>query len=118
MRIHLLTVEATEQSGEIWKIAPLVPMRSLRKHGPGLMMPMRGEEVELRLPDGHIMTAHIAMFGIDAWKDSEGNLFINTDPSDPSLTLTITCPPTVTDVPPGTEIWLSNARFSSPPEVS
>jgi hypothetical protein len=118
MRFHLLTVEGAQQFGETWRIAPAVPLRILMERGPTLMMPMAGEEIELRLPDGQLLTALIASFGVDAWKDSEGNLFINTDPSDPSLTLTITCNSDVGEVPPGTEVWLSNARSSSASEAS
>jgi hypothetical protein len=54
------------------------------------------------------MTAHIASFGVDVWQDSEGNFYMNTDPSDPVLTLTITCTSDVGEVAPGTEIWLSD----------
>ena len=118
MRFHLLTVEGAQQFGQTWRIAPTVPLRSLSERGPKLMMPMSGEEVELQLPDGHVITAHIASFGIDAWKDSEGNLCIATDPANPSLTLTIRCDSDIEEVPPGTEIWQVNARFSSAADAS
>jgi hypothetical protein len=108
-----MTAEGAQQFGQAWRITPTVPLRDLIERGPTLMMPMAGEEVELRLPDGHVMMAHIASFGIDAWKDSEGNLYTNSDPSDPSLTLTITCDADVTDIPSGTEIWLPNAKSQS-----
>src|SRR5689334_11175832 len=114
MRYHLLTVEGTQQFDEMWRIVPSVPLRSLP---PKLMMPMAGEEIELRLPDGRVATAVIARFGVDAWKDNEGNLFISTDPSDPSLTLTITCGSDVGEVPSGTEIWLPNVRSDSTSEA-
>lgn len=118
MRFHLVTVEGAQQSGESWRIAPSVPLRSLLERGPTLMMPMAGEEVELRLPDGRVIAAHIASFGIDAWKDSEGHLYTNTDPTDPALTLTITRTSDPTEVSPGTEIWLPNARSKSASEPS
>ena len=110
MRFYLVTVEGTQHVGDSWIVAPLVPLRSLNERGPSLIMPRAGEELELRLPDELVMIAHIASFGIDAWRDSEGNLYTNTDPADPSLTLTITCDSEVSEVPPGTEIWLKNAR--------
>ncbi len=118
MRFHLLTVEGSQQFGETWRITPSVPLRSLLERGPTLMMPMAGEEIELRLPDGHVMPALIASFGVNAWEDSDGNLYSSSDPSDPSLTLTITCSSEVREVPPGTEIWLTNARSGSASEVS
>jgi hypothetical protein len=113
MRFHLVTVDGAQQFGETWVIAPLVTLRSLMERGPTLMMPMAGEEIEFRLPDGQVMKGHIGSFGIDVWKDSDGNLDTDTDPSNPSLTLTITCASDVEDVPVGTEIWLSNARSKS-----
>lgn len=113
MQIHLVTVEGAEQSGDEWEITPLVPLRSLGQHGPGFMMPMAGDDLELRLPDGNVRTARIASFGVSVWKDSEGNFFMNTDPADPFLSLYITCDSDVGEVPPGTEIWLSDAKFSA-----
>lgn len=115
MRFHLLTVEGTQQSGEEWRIAPLVPLRNLAPH---MMMPMAGDEVELRLPGGDVLAARIAGFGIDVWKDDEGNFWATSDLSDPSLTLTIICSPDVAEVPAGTEIWLPNAKLDSAAEGS
>lgn len=110
MRFYLVTVESTQYVGDRWIVAPLAPIRSLKERGPSLLMPMSGEELELHLPDGPVISARIASFGIDMWRDSEGNLYTNTDPTDPSLTLTISCNSEVSEVPPGTEIWLKNAR--------
>ena len=116
MRLYLLTVEETERSGDSLTIAPKVRLRGFGEDVPNLMMPMTGDEVELRLPDGRVTTARIASFGMDVWKDSEGNLYTNMDPSDPYLTLTITCDADSGEVPPGTEIWLPDARTASAPE--
>ena len=107
MRLHLVTVEGAEQSGEVWAITPAVPLNSLAAN---LMMPMSGDEIELILPDGQHLTAHVASFGVSVWQDSKGNFYVLSDPADPALTLTITCSPDVEAIPAGTEIWLSNAR--------
>ena len=82
------------------------------------MMPMAGDELELRLPDGHVLTGFVESFGVDAWSDSEGNFYTNMDPSDPMLTLTIRCDADVTEVPLGTEIWLSDASSGSASDAS
>jgi hypothetical protein len=116
MRFHLVTVEGTQQQGQTWTVAPTIPLRGLIERGPNLMMPMAGEELELRLPDGHVVTGIIAGFGVDVWKDSEGKLWTNMDPSDPALTLTISCDTDVSAVPPGTEVWLKDAKPSSTSE--
>jgi hypothetical protein len=118
MRFYLLTVEEARNSGEVWRIMPDVSLRTLIERGPAVMMPMAGEEVELRLPDGHILAARIATFGLGVWQDSEGNLHTDSDPSDPALTLTITCDSSVSAIPVGTEIWLPNAKTVSAAESS
>jgi hypothetical protein len=118
MRFYLLTVEEARKSGETWRIMPDAPLRTLVERGPKLIMPMTGEELELRLPYGQILAAHIANFGLGVWQDSEGNLHTDSDPSDPALTLTITCDSNVAEIPAGTEIWLPNAKTESDAEFS
>ena len=116
MRFYLLTVEEARKSGEVWRIMPDVSLRALIERGPAVIMPMAGEELELRLPDGQILVAHIATFGLGIWQDSEGNLHTDSDPSDPALTLTITCDSSVSAIPTGTEIWLPGAKMVSAAE--
>jgi hypothetical protein len=116
MRFHLLTVAGAERDGATWRIAPPVALRSLMERGPALMVPLPGAEVELRTPEGRVITAHVASFGIDAWQDSAGNLYISSSPADPLLTLTLTCGAEVAALPPGTEVWLPSARPTAAPE--
>jgi hypothetical protein len=118
VQFYLLTVGEAQQYGGTWKIAPLVSVKSLMERGPKLMVPIAGEELELHVPDVQTMSARIATFGIDAWRDSEGNVYTNSDPSDPSMTLTIICDAAVREIPPRTKIWLSNARFAGAPAAS
>jgi hypothetical protein len=87
MRFYLLTIEEARKSGETWRIMPDVSLRTLIERESAVMIPMAGEELELRLPDGQILAAHIATFGLGVWQDSEGNFHTNSDPSDPALTL-------------------------------
>jgi hypothetical protein len=115
MRFHLVNVEDAQQHGEMWTIAPPVPLQSLPS---SMMMPMAGEEVELHFPDGSVVPALIASFGVDVWRDGEGNFYTNSDLSDPSLTLSVTCPSDIGEIPPGTEEWLTNATYASAPESS
>jgi hypothetical protein len=113
MRFYVLTIEEARKSGETWRITPDVPLRTLIERGPKLMMPMMGEELELLLPDGQVTKAHIASFGVGVWADGEGNFYTDRDPSDPALTLTLTCDSDVTGIPSGTEVWLPNAKKTS-----
>jgi hypothetical protein len=119
MRLHLLTVESTERFGDhTCTIAPKVRLRDFGQDVPNLMMPNPGDEVELRLPDGSVKKARISSFGLEVWKDSEGNFYTDMDPSDPYLTLTSTSDSDIGEVPPGTEIWLPDARTASAAEDS
>jgi hypothetical protein len=118
MRFYLLTVEEARKSIEIWRIAPDVPLRTLIERGPRLMMSMMGEELELLLPNGQVIEARIASFGVGVWADGEGNFYTDRDPSDTALTLTITCDSSVSAIPAGTEVWLPNAKTVSETESS
>jgi hypothetical protein len=118
MRFYLLTVEEAQKSGETWRIMPGVSLRTLIERGKKLMMPIMGEELELLLSDGQVMTARIASFGVGVWADGEGNFYTDRDPSDPALTLTITCDSAVVEIPAGTEVWLPNAKTVSEAESS
>jgi hypothetical protein len=116
MRFHLVTATRAQQLGAAWKIAPSVALQSLVERGRGMigmMMPMPGERLDLHLPDGREITASIVSFGLEVWKDAEGDLYTAADPSSPSLTLVITGDPRLEDVPAGTEVWLRDAISST-----
>ncbi|GHP00374.1 hypothetical protein KSF_104210 [Reticulibacter mediterranei] len=131
MRFHLLTVESSQHFGDQLHVLPRVPISGLIERKPNMLMPMPGEGLELSLPDGRILHATIASFGVEGWASLdqlyaaeggsgkevwkvEGNDFYTTsDPSNPVLTLTIAGDLRPEDVPPGTEIWLSEARYQT-----
>lgn len=117
MYCYLLTVESSSQSGTDLQVLPRVPALGLGKRAPGLMMPMSGDGLELRLPDGRVQHARVGSFGLELWRNEDGNLYTTSDPSNPLLTLTITGAH-VEDVPPGTEVWLSEAKYQTPTETS
>jgi hypothetical protein len=79
---------------------------------------MAGNELELCLPDGRVRHAIVGGFGIEGWVSNEGNFHTNSDPSDPVLTLFIAGDLRIKDVPPGTEIWLSEAKYKTPTQTS
>jgi len=79
-----------------------------------MLMPMAGDRLELHLPDRHIRHASIGGFGVELWRDKESNFYTTSDPVHAVLTLTIAGDLHVEDVPPGTEIWLSEARYEIP----
>ena len=110
MQVYLLTVEGIAESYEgKFRLTPRVLLQSLARN---IIMPMPGDPLELRLPHGRLLQASVAGFGIDAWRDAEGNLLIDTDPANPELSLTITGVE-LADILPGTEIWLSQPKFQA-----
>jgi hypothetical protein len=118
MRCYLLTVENSSQLGNRLRVLPPVPAHSLIERAPGLLMPMAGDELELRLPDGRVGHAIVGSFGVELWRSEEGDFYTTSDPSDPVLTLTIAGDLRPKDVPAGTEIWLSEAKYNSPTQAS
>lgn len=112
MKIHLLTIEGIEQYGDEWTCAPTVPMDSLSEYGPTFMMPMAGDELELRYPDGRVVAARIVSFGVSVWRDSDDAFYMPTDPAEPALTLTVSNDSSLADLIPGAEVWLSEAKFA------
>lgn len=115
MQVYLLTVEGIADSYKgTFRLTPRVLLHRLDRN---IIMPLPGDPLELRLPNGRILQACVAIFGIDAWRDAEGNLLIDTDPANPELSLTITGVE-LSDIPPGTEIWLSEPKFQVRDEPS
>ncbi|GCE09152.1 hypothetical protein [Dictyobacter aurantiacus] len=108
MQVYLLTVEGIADANEgRFRLTPRVLLRNLPNT---IIIPMPEDPLELRLPDERLLQARVASFGIDAWRDAEGNLLIDTDPANPELSLTITGIEW-SDILPGTEIWLLEPKF-------
>ena len=108
MQVYLLTFEGIADSYEgKFRLTPRVLLRSLASN---IIMPMPDDPLELRLPNGRTLQARVAGFGIDAWRDAEGNFLIDTNPANPELSLTVTGVE-LPDILPGTEIWLSEPKF-------
>lgn len=118
MRFYLLTVESSSQSGTQLQVLPRVPLFNLIEQAPGLLMPMAGDGLELRLPDGRVQYALVGGFGIEVRHHEDGHFSTFSDPSFPVLTLTIAGDLHTEDVPPGTEIWLSEAKYKAPTQAS
>ena len=115
MQVYLLTVEGIADSYEgKFRLTPRVLLRSLASN---IIMPMPDDPLELHLPDGRILQARVVSFGIDAWRDAEGNFFMNTDPANPELSLTVTGVE-LPDILLGTEIWLSEPKLQAGNEPS
>jgi hypothetical protein len=101
---RMLTVEHAHRTDTGLQLEPKVKLKWLIAEHPGRPMLMRGQEVELRFPDGNSRTAYVSGFGIEAWL-RDGRLYTYSNPADVSLTLTLAGDLRPEDVPSGTEIW-------------
>jgi hypothetical protein len=105
MSVHLLTVESAEPVGGNLQVRPKVSISALAGAHPDLTVPMPGDTVQMRLPDGSQRNAFVASFGIEMF-ERDGYLYTDSPPDDPQMTLSLTGDLGPEDVPAGTEIWL------------
>jgi hypothetical protein len=112
MSRYLLTVEGSERFGSELQIRPPVRVKELIERDPDLMIPMPGDALQLRLPDGRTARATVARFGVEAFL-RDGSLHMEGNPSDPELTLTIADLES-DDLPAATEIWLTESHDHDP----
>jgi hypothetical protein len=113
MAYHLLTVDHSHVIGNGVQIAPVVRLKRLVDDGPREIHPMKGDLVELRLPDGQTRQATIISLGLDGWK-KDGRFYTASNPKDPELTLSLR-DLSPADPPAGTEVWLPQRLPGSSP---
>jgi hypothetical protein len=106
----LVIVERAQRMGSLLQVLPRIPLKELIAREPGIMMPMPGDGLWLRFPDGSNRTAVLGLFGVEAWQ-TDGGLLTSSDPQDPVLTLSIAGDLRPEDVPPGTQVWLTDPQY-------
>jgi hypothetical protein len=112
MPFHLMTVEETHRFGPTLQVLPRIPVKELRERAGNLVVPMAGDPLELRLPEGPMAHASVYTFGIEMW-EVDGRLLTNSNPADPELTLTIQGTTLPEELPLGTEVWLAEPRYQA-----
>jgi hypothetical protein len=112
---HLLTVDHAHDIGEGVQIAPVVRLKRLVQDAPKATHPMKGDLVELRLPDGQNRQATIIALGLDGWM-KDGHFYTASNPKDPELTLSLR-DLSPGDLPAGTEVWLPRRQPGSSPSA-
>jgi hypothetical protein len=100
----MVTIEELAESTLGWRVLPPVRMRDLG-YPDGCRVTMPGDVLEVRRPDGSVLAGTVAMWGVDAWQDADGNLVLACDPNDPEVSVTIAGIP-ATDLVPGSEVWI------------
>src|SRR4051812_1770496 len=105
MATYLLTVRETHQVDSGIRLSPGIrPSETSDRPAIGEMT--QGSRLELRCPDGSVHLTHLVTYGISAWKGEDGALYMNDDPADPEIRLTIAETGDAGGPPPGTEVWL------------
>jgi len=112
MSTYLVTVERAQRMGSVLQVLPRIRLGELVAREPGIMMPMPGDGLWLRFPDGSSRTAVVGLFGIDAWQTPDGSLLTDSDPRDPVVTLSIAGDLQPADVPAGTQVWLTDPLYA------
>jgi hypothetical protein len=115
MAYHLLTVDHSHVIGDGVQVAPVVRLKRLVDDGPKETHPMKGDLVELRLPNGQTRQATIIGLGLDGW-EKDGHFYTASNPRDPELTLKLR-DLTPDDLPVGTEVWLPQRPSGSRPSA-
>ncbi len=114
MSTYLVTVERAQRMGSVLQVLPRIRLAELATREPDLMMPMPGDGLWLRFPDGSSRTALVGLFGIEAWQ-GPGGLVTSSDPRDPEVTLSIAGDLQPAEVPSGTQVWLTAPRYRQQP---
>lgn len=105
MPYRLLNVEDAVRTRNGLRVEPGIRLRSLLKRIPDQDVPLPGDLLEIRFPDGGEDRAQVAAFGWEGL-DPGGPRYLNTDPTDPKFSLVIAGDLSPLAVPRGSEIWL------------
>ena len=101
MPFRLMTIEETRRFGPTVQLLPRILVKDLLGRARNLVVPMAGDPLQLRLPDGRTVGTSVYTFGIEMWQ-VDRTLLTNSDPVDPELTLTVQGDSLPDEVPAGT----------------
>ncbi|WP_144127913.1 hypothetical protein [Catellatospora sichuanensis] len=111
--LHMVTIAGLAHSDYGWRVLPAVKLRDLA-YPAGCRVSMRGDILQVRRPDGSVLTGTVGMWGVDAWQDADGNLVISSDPADPEVSVTV-ADLAESDLVPGSEVWIETYRMRDDP---
>jgi hypothetical protein len=100
----MLTIESAEPDSCGIRLVPGIRLSEAAGR-PAIGRMMQGARVELRQTDGRITQTSLVTYGISV-KENDGSLYLEDDPSDPEIKLTVAGDLTPAEVAPGTEVWL------------
>jgi hypothetical protein len=104
---YLLTIECVQRVAQGLRLSPGIrPSESRERKGIGQMM--QGATLELRRPDGSKARTELINYGVSVTTGEDGWVYMQDNPADPEIRLTISGDLTDDEVPAGTELWLVN----------
>jgi hypothetical protein len=101
----LLTVKEVEAHTQGLRLSPGIRL-SQTKDRPAIGSMMQGAKLELRRPDGRIRATSLLTYGVSVQRGADGALYMQDDPADAEIKLTLPADLSAEDVPVGTEVWL------------
>jgi len=102
---RLLNVEDAVRTRNGLRVEPGIRLRALLRRISDQDVPLPGDLLEIRFPDGGENRVQVAAFGWEGL-ESGGAMYLNTDPTDPKFNLVIAGDLSPIAVPRGSEIWL------------
>jgi hypothetical protein len=104
MPTYLLTVETAERDSLGIRLGPGIRLSETRDR-PAVGRMTQGDKLELRQTDGTITRTSLVTYGVSV-NEKEGSLYLDGDPADPEIRLTLPGELTTSQVAVGTEVWL------------
>jgi hypothetical protein len=105
MATYLLTIAASRPDGKGIRLYPgSRPSQTVDRPAIGKMMQVAA--LELRTPDGVRYQTHLVTYGVEVTRDERSNYYLEGDPNDAEIKLTVPSDLTAEQYAAGTELWL------------
>jgi len=105
METYLLTVRSVVADSQGLRLSPGIRL-SQTKDRPEIGAMMQGAPLELRRPNGSRSKTTLVTYGVSVWRGDDGALYIQNDPADAEIELTLPADLSRDEIPVGTEVWL------------
>lgn len=105
METYMLTVKEVDEDSEGLRLSPGIRLSQTKDRTViGAMMP--GANLELRRPNGSCINTTLVTFGVSVWRGDDGAFYLQDDPANPEIKLTLPADLSRDEIPVGTEVWL------------
>ncbi|MEY9887136.1 hypothetical protein ABIA35_004670 [Catenulispora sp. MAP12-49] len=108
MPYHLLTVSSSRRSGSWLYLYPTLAIKELAARVADDQVPVQGDILLLRFPNGQTFQAPLADFAMET-ELRDGKYVVRHDPADPEFTVVVAIDDKSPEVPVGTEVSLDDS---------